>query len=62
MSKWERNFMLGLGAYLLMFMVTFGYSWWRVPSDDPAGRSFGAACCAIAWPLYWSVQLLEPKR
>lgn len=47
--------------YLLVAVLTFGHSWWRITQDANGRREIGAVICAVAWPAYWAVQAFEPR-
>ena len=57
--------------YAFMILFTFGHAYHSVPDEEPAKfagveytiqngvgtKVFGGAISAMAWPLYWSVQV-----
>jgi hypothetical protein len=61
------------GALLVSFFLTFGHAYHsdgvknpeqagkKVPADA-AVRTTGALLCAMLFPLYWSVHLMEPSK
>lgn len=62
MGKFERNFLIGVAAYTMIAIFTFGYAASHHPKcvetsrtvcvgNDQAMAGFGAA---FLWPFYWS--------
>lgn len=53
MKKSDRNFAIGVVAYVLIGFLTFGYVGNRNAknADDPVWGLAGL--CGIGWPVYW---------
>lgn len=60
-------------VYALGFVLTFGHAYHqesmrithigdKTYKTDPAARSMGSMLAAMFWPLYWSIDLMEPER
>lgn len=49
-------------AYLLTVVLTYGHAYHAPSMQDgaAASRVVAAFFCAVWWPLYWSVHLMEP--
>lgn len=49
-------------VYSICFILTFGHAFHRVRVDYEMQRAPAAIFCGVAWPLYWSAHLMEPKK
>jgi len=50
---------IAMAAYAFVACMTFGHAWTSSDSRWPDMKVMGSAICAVAWPLYLSVQIWE---
>ena len=55
----EYGFYVAIWSYILAFILTFGYSFNQIETDDKIERASGATLGAFLFPLYWSVKIFE---